>query len=319
MKTTSHYTFVDYASQAYSALVLVLILFFHNQTVPHWGWLAAAHLAGLAVVHGLVRWTGGGWPARVVDFLRHFYPVPFYLWFFCETGHLNLMFFPEYMDPLAIRWDQAIFGGQPSVLFMDRLPWLPLSEIFYASYFSYYFIVVGMGVTLFLRDRGQFFHYISVVSFVFYLCYVVYIFLPIIGPRVFFQPINGYILPEAFRRMSPSDIYPEAVRKGVAFHVMGWLYGIFESPGAALPSSHVAVAICTVHFSFRYLRRIRYPHLVLGTLVCLSTLYCRYHYAVDVLAGVITAAVLIPLGNRLYFRFQKSAGQPMPAPLPCCQ
>ena len=42
----------------------------------------------------------------------------------------------------------------------------------------------------------------------------------------------------------------------------------------------------------------------LAILLCLATVYCRYHYAVDVIAGVVTAAVLIPLGNALYFRFQ---------------
>ena len=316
MNHTANYTFVDYATQAYSTLVLALILVFHNQTVAHWEWLALAHLAGIGAVHGLARWCSSGraWPG--VDFIRHFYPVPFYLWFFCETGALNRMFFGEYMDPLAIQWDQAIFGCQPSVLFMEKLPWLPLSEVFYASYFSYYLMIVGVGVALFLRDRRHFFHYISVVSFVFYLCYLVYIFLPIIGPRVYFQTINGYTLPEAFQKMSPTHVYPEALQNGVCFRLMGWLYDIFESPGAALPSSHVAVAICTVHFSFRYLRVIRYPHLIVAILLCLSTLYCRYHYGVDVLAGLLTAAVLIPLGNALYFRFQKTAGHSGPIPLP---
>jgi membrane-associated phospholipid phosphatase len=87
---------------------------------------------------------------------------------------------------------------------------------------------------------------------------------------------------------------------------MAWIYRVFEAPGAALPSSHVAVALCTVFFSFRYLRRIRHVHLAVAGLLCLSTVYCRYHYAVDVLAGLATAAVLVPLGNWLYFKFSKS-------------
>jgi len=66
------------------------------------------------------------------------------------------------------------------------------------------------------------------------------------------------------------------------------------------------VALCTVFFSFRYLKRIRYAHLAVTGLLCLSTVYCRYHYVVDVLAGLVAAAVLVPLGNWLYFKF----GQP---------
>jgi membrane-associated phospholipid phosphatase len=67
-----------------------------------------------------------------------------------------------------------------------------------------------------------------------------------------------------------------------------------------MPSSHVAVAITTLWFSFRYLPRIRLVHLTVTILLCLSTVYCRFHYAVDVVAGVLVAAVLVPLGNWLY-------------------
>ena len=116
-----HYTFVDYATQAYLALVGVLILESHNGTVPHWPWLLGSHLAGLGLVHGLVSWHARGHAGKALDLIRHFYPVLLYTWFFTETGWLNRMFFQEYMDPLAIRWDQRLFGCQPSVLFMVRL------------------------------------------------------------------------------------------------------------------------------------------------------------------------------------------------------
>lgn len=84
------------------------------------------------------------------------------------------------------------------------------------------------------------------------------------------------------------------LQAGVFFQIMKWIYREFGSPGSAFPSSHVAVALCTVFFSFRYLRRIRYAHLGVAVLLCLSTVYCRYHYVVDVLAGLVTAAVVIP-------------------------
>ena len=81
---------------------------------------------------------------------------------------------------------------------------------------------------------------------------------------------------------------------------MEWIYRVFEAPGAAFPSSHVAVAACTVFFSFRYLRPIRYFHLALVFLLCLGVVYGRYHYVVDVLGGLFVTATLLPLGNWLY-------------------
>ena len=124
-----HYAFVDYATQCYAALVVVLIAFFHNGTVPRWGVLLAANAAVVVMVHGLILWHGRGKPNKVLDFLRHFYPVLLYTFFFCETGLLNRMFFTDYLDPVAIRWEQAVFRHQPSVLFMQNLPYLAVSEL----------------------------------------------------------------------------------------------------------------------------------------------------------------------------------------------
>ena len=165
---------------------------------------------------------------------------------------------------MVAQWEQQIFGCQPSVLFMQKLPWLAVSELFYASYFSYYVMIVGVGIALFLRSRQQFFHYVSVVSFLFYVCYLIYIFLPVIGSRAFFRQVDGYVLPAATQQLAVTDAYPEAVQAGVFFHIMKWIYRVFEAPGAAFPSSHVAVALCTVFFSFRYLRPIRYLHLAVA-------------------------------------------------------
>jgi membrane-associated phospholipid phosphatase len=32
----------------------------------------------------------------------------------------------------------------------------------------------------------------------------------------------------------------------------------------------------------------------------ISTVYCRYHYVVDVIAGAVLAVITVPLGDRLY-------------------
>ena len=314
-----NYTFVDYATQGYIALVGLLILCFHNSTVPTWPRLLAAHAVGLVLVHLLIqvharcRAAGGAVEGstslatlvsmKLLDFLRHFYPVLIYAAFFVETGSLNRMFFSDYLDPLMAQWEQQLFGCQPSVLFMEKLPWLAVSELFYASYFSYYIMIGGVGFALFLRSREQFFHYVSVVSFLFYVCYLIYIILPVIGSRAFFHQVEGYTLPALTQQLAMTDTYPDAVQTGIFFRLMKWIYQVFEAPGAAFPSSHVAVAVCTVYFSFRYLRPIRYYHLVVAILLCCATVYCRYHYVVDVLAGLVTATIVIPIGNWLYFKF----------------
>ena len=300
-----HYTFIDYATQGYIALVGLLILGLHGNAVPHWPWLLAAHAAGLAVNHSLIQLHARHPANRWLELLRHFYPVLLYGVFYRETGELNKMLYHGYLDPVFIRAEQAVFGFQPSLAFMDRLPLRWMSEVFYAAYFSYYLMIVGMGLALFLRDRRQFYHYISSVSFVFYVCYLIYIFLPVEGPPIFYNEVTRQQLPpEAMPAFIPA--YPVAVLSGFFCQIMAFLYANCEAPGAAFPSSHVAIAVVMVYFSFLYLRRIRWAHLVLVSLLCLATVYCRYHYAIDVIAGIATAAIFVPVANRLYHRFEKA-------------
>lgn len=297
---TRHYVFIDYLTQGYLALVGGLVLLFHNATMPHWPWLVLAHAGVLLLVHGLVEAAAARPAHRTLAFVRHFYPVLLYTGFYRETGLLNQMFVTGYLDPFFIRLEERLFGVQPSVTLMEAWPYLWLSELFYVAYFSYYMMIAGVGLALYVRERRQFYHYVSIVSFVFYACYLTYICLPVMGPRIFFRDLTDYELPAGLLPADFAPEFPAVVQVGLFYRIMAVIYHVFESPGAAFPSSHVAVALCTVYFSARYLPAIWRVHAVVVVLLCVSTVYCRYHYVVDVAAGAFAAAVLIPLGNRLY-------------------
>jgi len=297
-----NYTFVDYATQVYIAFVGLIILGFHGASLTIWPWLLLAHGIGLVLIHGLIQ-LGAHFPAnRFLGFLRQYYPIPLYIGFYPETELLNQLFIQGYLDAHFLKLEHWLFGMQPGLEFMLRFPATWVAEVLYAAYFSFYLMIAGVGMALLLRDRRQFAHFISVVSFVLYVCYTIYIFLPVVGPRIVDLDLPGVALPQA---ALPATNYapPASVQHAVFFRIMGWFYAHFESAGAAFPSSHVAVAICTVYFSFLYLPRIRHVHLIMAILLCISTVYGRYHYVVDVAAGILTAAVLVPLGNRLYFKF----------------
>lgn len=306
-----HYLFVDYATQGYLLLVAVLVLLFHGGTIPHWPLLIGAHLAGVLLLHWLILATARSPQRAALAFLRHFYPILLYAGFYREVGELNQMFVTGMLDHHVIRFDQWLFGFQPSLDLMDRFPSTWVSEVFYVSYFSYYVMIAGVGLALFLQDRRQFFHFVSVVSLVFYCCYLTYIFYPVIGPRVFYSEVLNYALPADLQALYPAVTFPTSVQAGLFYQIMDMVYATFEPSGAAFPSSHVAVAIVTATFSWRYLPRIRVLHWVVVVMLSISTVYCRYHYVADVLAGALTAVVLIPIAERLYRRYGES---PTPAP-----
>jgi membrane-associated phospholipid phosphatase len=301
-----HYAFIDYATQLYLALVGVIILCLHGDAVPGWPWYVLTHAITITAIHTLIHASAAHPKNRFLDFLRHFYPVLLYAGLYSETGHLNQMVHRGYLDAHFYRLDQQIFGGTPSFAFMEAFPSRLVSEIFYAAYFTYYVMISGVGLALFFRNRAQFYHYISVTSFVFYACYLIYIFLPVVGPQIYYPHLSHITLPpDQMPAVVPP--FPAAVQEGIFYRIMEVIYQHFESPGAAFPSSHVAIAIVTVYFSFLYLPKIRWPHLVLAVLLSLATVYCRYHYAIDVVAGVLMAALTLPIGNWLYQRFRSQS------------
>jgi membrane-associated phospholipid phosphatase len=105
-----------------------------------------------------------------------------------------------------------------------------------------------------------------------------------------------------------SPVFPAAIKQGWFYQAVIFIYQHFEAEGAAFPSSHVAIALVTLYFTWRYLPRLRWIHLALVIGLCVSTVYCRYHYVVDVFAGMLVAGLLVPLANALYRRL----GEPLP-------
>jgi len=308
------YRLVDYLTQGYLLLVGVLILLFHGDQVSGWPFYVATHAVTIVAVHALIS-AHLKRSHRLLTLLRYFYPLILFSFMYKETGLLDSMFFQEHFDPAFLALEQRIFGFQPSLAFMQKLPYLCVSETLYFSYFSYYVMIPGIGLALYMKDRETAVRYVTVVSLVFYCCYITYIFFPVIGPRVvtadipdFTHDISAYV--EGYRLSAP-----ESINGGAFFTIMSYIYTTVEQTGgAAFPSSHVAVALATLFFSGQFLKRLRWVHLVFVLLLMTATVYCRYHYVVDVFAGMATALVLVPIGDKLYSEFDTANRLESPPP-----
>jgi membrane-associated phospholipid phosphatase len=298
---TRSYRFVDYATQAYLFLVGILILFFHRGRVPHFYLYLVAHGIGILLIHAFVVASARRPENRFYSFFRHFYPLMLYAFLYRESEQLNLMFVDKYLDPAFIALEERIFGFQPAVVFMSAFPHPWISEFFYMSYFSYYVMIAGVCLALYFRRREEFWHYLALLSFVFYVCFLAFMFLPVAGPPAFYMEIPRY-LDQQRLPYYPLE-FPASVTLGPFFYVMGFLYSLFETGGGAFPSSHVAAAVCILFLSWQHLFRVRYLILAATLALSVATVYCRYHYAVDVFAGALTAAALLPIGERLYRRY----------------
>ena len=60
------------------------------------------------------------------------------------------------------------------------------------------------------------------------------------------------------------------------------------------------ISMVVLLVSWKRFRRAFWFLLPFATGLIISTIYCRYHYAIDVIAGIAFAAITVPLSDRLY-------------------
>jgi len=69
--------------------------------------------------------------------------------------------------------------------------------------------------------------------------------------------------------------------------------------GAAFPSAHVAGSMVAILASWRYRRWLFWVCLPFFASMCISTVYGRYHYMADVLAGIAVGTIGFSVGTWL--------------------
>jgi membrane-associated phospholipid phosphatase len=203
--------------------------------------------------------------------------------FYAEMEYLGLIFFDfdNSLDPYLIHLEQWIFGFQPSLQWSRVWPWAWFHELMEFAYFTYYFLAASVVLMVFREpgfqqdDRWEILRdFIRDLSVVMLICYTLYTLFPAWGPKYFregYVEVGGWIFTDIMRYI----------------HNNGALLG------AAFPSSHVAGSMVPWWYVWRYFPRWRWPMTVIFVLLCMSTVYNRYHYVVDVIAGLMLAAAVL--------------------------
>jgi hypothetical protein len=263
----------DVATAVYSLFVLLFVLLFRAR-IPEAG-LHALFNADVVLLVLLVCLLKEKWNGFRVVWL--WYPLALYTFFYYQSGLLNRALVPHFLDDPFLAADVRIFGEFPGFLLHRAFPGAVANEVFHFAYFCYYLIIPFAGILLYRKGHDLFARYLLEVSVLFYVCYAIFIFLPVEGPL---HLRNGFFH-----------------GSGVFERIVDFLYRKGENPGGAFPSSHVAVAWLVAWWSFRHLPGVSRVLIPLVALLSLATVYGMFHYGVDVLAGMAMA-----LGTILVFR-----------------
>ncbi len=191
-------------------------------------------------------------------------------------------------DDFLARMDLALLGVNPTEWATRwAAPWL--TEILYYCYLFYFpmpLILLGWMYARSMIPEIEEAYFVYLTCY--YVSYVLYFIFPAEGPRfhlvaVHPAPLPGLTLTEPIR---------------------GLIDALEPSKLDAFPSLHAAILLTTMMFAFRHNRRMFGWLLAPAIGTTVSLVYCRYHYVVDVVAGLAIAALNYGLAKCVYARIR---------------
>lgn len=278
----------------YFLLVLeVLILFFHqNISIPFVRFFI--YLSIVFIIFLLIPIVDKS-ENKFLHFLRYWYIIASLTFIYWSIGSLVHMIFLELFDPYIISFEEKLFGQLPNI-WIQKYENPVLTELMQLSYGVYWFTIpVGAAIFYFKKRYDVFEYMLFFVLITFFLSYLLFIFIPVAGPR-FFLGNQIYVSYEGI-------------------FATKFLRGFVEGAGlrgGAFPSSHVAVAIVILFFVWKYYPKIGkrgFLPAVIG--LTLATVYGQYHYLTDVVTGIAIGILIGVTGvrytvNRLQVRISLS-------------
>jgi membrane-associated phospholipid phosphatase len=191
---------------------------------------------------------------------------------------------PEDIDPILIRFDYLIFRNHPTVM-LERIMHPLLTDVLQIAYSTYYFIPISFGIVLLKNNqKSEFNKSLFMILLCFYLSYLGYILMPALGPRFYLDHLqttglHGLLVAEPLHDL------------------LDRLEGIKRD---AFPSGHTGIAVVVLYLAYQYKRKLLWIYLPVVSALLFSTVYLRYHYVVDVIAGFGLTLLTIIIGEWYY-------------------
>jgi membrane-associated phospholipid phosphatase len=224
------------------------------------------------------------------------YLIPTILFIYTQASSLSFPLHGRDYDSVLIAIDRFVFGTDPTHwLFQFAHP--VITEILQAAYSSYYLFFIFLFYELYKRKMiAEFEEGSLLVVYGFYLSYLGYLLVPAVGPR--FTLYDFHSLNSDLPGLWLTPFLRDIINSGGG--VGSTANPLLHVHRDAFPSGHTQLTLTAIYIAFKNHTTIRWGLLFVGSLLIISTLYMRYHYAVDVFSGVIFFFITIWSGKKIH-------------------
>lgn len=262
---------VDKVILAYFGFAVFLILGWWSR-MPHPFALLSGHLLAAALLVYEVRR-----PNLTSSFFHHWYPLVYV----AACYKVMAILIPAVRRTDADQWlanlDFAFWHAHPTV-WLERLQTPGLTEYLQIIYTLFVPVVLVPAFILWRRHRyKEFQYYAFLIAFGYLVSYVGYLIIPARGPRFLLShlqhvPLHGLWLFEGMQNM---------------------LDKLESAHFDCFPSGHTELTILAWWSTRKTANPLFWPYFVYTLSIIFATVYLRYHYTIDVLAGVLVATTLL--------------------------
>ena len=257
-------------------LVTALLMVLFREQVAHWSILFCLHLTTAALLLWLRSFLI---PLRPFwRFLHDWYPVLVFPLLYKEVEFLAAAFGDWGLTEPIRSLEASLFQGHPSLYLSQQWNWVPLSEYLHFCYFSFMIMLPVLGG--YWYGKGQmlaFRELLFLVGLAFYGSYLFFILFPVDSPFYLADPPEGTIADYFFYNL----VHEISSRGGAR--------------GGAFPSTHVSASIIVLVVAWKRHRRLAYLLLPIVLGVIFATVYGRFHYVLDTIAGLALGIMITSL------------------------
>jgi membrane-associated phospholipid phosphatase len=231
------------------------------------------------------------WLAAAADL----FPALLLLVAYRESGLLLTPDPTHHLDYVFIQWDRVLLRNQfVRAMLQAGAPWLQ-RYLELAYLLCYPLVPLGVSAVRYAPQRSAagepaaarghraMDSFWAAVLLATLFCYAVYPFFPLTPPRLLFGDVPG----------------PPPSADGVLRNWNFWLLDHYSVQACIFPSGHVAAVTAVALAVRKHAPRLGALFLFLAASVALATIYGRYHYAADAVAGALVGVAAYAASNAL--------------------
>lgn len=274
-------------------LISLVALIFHTR-VEHYLFIIITNILVSSGIVVLVNFDASR-KNRITRLIAHWYTMPLIFLTFKEMYFMVHPINPHDLDFVLIKLDRLIFGTDPTAL-LDKIASPGLTEFLQICYSSFYILWFILGIDL-LRHRNYegFMFFLFVLMYGFYTSYAGYLLVPAIGPR--FTLYDFSKLNQQLPGLYLTPILRDIINSGESITNVAKAASLAQRD--CFPSGHTEMTLITIATAIRYRAKSSMIIIPLGIGLIFATVYMRYHYGVDVIAGALVGTMVLASGRWL--------------------